>query len=130
MATLNELEIIALGAGQEVGRSCIIIKYMCASTLLLSFADASVASHDPRPPSSSVCMHSSDVSVVRHWQTACGAPLHRPGACFREEKHCCKLSARWPQPSMQSLLQAILTGRPHACSLGLRWLASAAGARR
>jgi len=28
MATLNELEIIALGAGQEVGRSCIIIKYM------------------------------------------------------------------------------------------------------
>ena len=33
MATLNELEIVALGAGQEVGRSCIIIKYMCAVPL-------------------------------------------------------------------------------------------------
>ena len=26
----NLVEIIPLGAGQEVGRSCIILKYMCA----------------------------------------------------------------------------------------------------
>ena len=28
--TRNLVEIIPLGAGQEVGRSCIIVKYMCA----------------------------------------------------------------------------------------------------
>ena len=27
----NVVEVIPLGAGQEVGRSCIIIKYMCGS---------------------------------------------------------------------------------------------------
>ena len=26
----NMVEIIPLGAGQEVGRSCIILKYLCA----------------------------------------------------------------------------------------------------
>ncbi len=41
MATLNELEIVALGAGQEVGRSCIIIKYMCVMPVAMRWTPLS-----------------------------------------------------------------------------------------
>ena len=34
----NLVEIIPLGAGQEVGRSCIILKYMCALCAALLLA--------------------------------------------------------------------------------------------
>jgi hypothetical protein len=63
----NLVEVIPLGAGQEVGRSCIILRYMCAG---LPPPLPSKAAHAHTPSSCTDCTNirhaCKSKAVVRH----------------------------------------------------------------